>query len=59
MAKDPHAVALGQKGGKAKSEAKTRAARANGVKGGRPSMMHECAAHVWRREQSYTPVKAN
>ena len=27
--KDPHAVALGRKGGKVKSEAKTLAARAN------------------------------
>lgn len=36
MAKNPHAVALGRKGGKMKSEAKADAARANGAKGGRP-----------------------
>lgn len=38
--KNPHAVALGRKGGKAgkgkTSEAKAAAARANGQKGGRP-----------------------
>ena len=34
--KDPAAVALGRKGGAAKSAAKTEAARANGRKGGRP-----------------------
>jgi hypothetical protein len=38
--KDPHAVALGRKGGriggKVKSEAKAAAARINGAKGGRP-----------------------
>lgn len=33
---DPHAVALGRKGGSVKSEAKADAARANGKKGGRP-----------------------
>ena len=39
MAKDnknPHAVALGTLGGKKKSEAKTKAVRENGKKGGRP-----------------------
>lgn len=36
MAKNPHAVALGRKGGKAKSEAKAAASKANGAKGGRP-----------------------
>ena len=36
MAKNPHAVALGRKGGQAKSDAKTLAARANAKKGGRP-----------------------
>jgi hypothetical protein len=34
--KNPAAVALGRKGGKARSEAKAAAARANGAKGGRP-----------------------
>jgi hypothetical protein len=34
--KNPHAVALGRKGGKVKSEAKTNAAKINGAKGGRP-----------------------
>lgn len=33
--KNPHAVALGRKGGQAKSAAKTAAARANAKKGGR------------------------
>ena len=32
--KDPAAVALGRKGGQARSEAKARASRANGRKGG-------------------------
>lgn len=34
--KNPHAVALGRRGGSVKSAAKTLAARANGAKGGRP-----------------------
>ncbi len=34
--KNPAAVALGRKGGAAKSEAKAAAARENGKKGGRP-----------------------
>jgi hypothetical protein len=34
--KNKHAVALGKKGGRAKSAAKTAAARENGRKGGRP-----------------------
>jgi hypothetical protein len=36
MKKNPHAVALGRKGGQAKSKAKALAARENGKKGGRP-----------------------
>lgn len=36
MAKNPHAVALGRKGGQVSSAAKADAARANGKKGGRP-----------------------
>jgi hypothetical protein len=36
MKKNKHAVALGRLGGKAKTEKKTDAARANGKKGGRP-----------------------
>jgi hypothetical protein len=35
--KNPHAVALGRKGGRATSPAKTAAARQNGTKGGRPA----------------------
>jgi hypothetical protein len=34
--KNKHAVSLGRKGGKARSEAKASAARLNGQKGGRP-----------------------
>lgn len=34
--KNPHAVALGRRGGRVKSEAKTLAVRENGKKGGRP-----------------------
>jgi hypothetical protein len=34
--KNPAAVSLGRKGGKATSEAKRRASRENGRKGGRP-----------------------
>lgn len=34
--KNPHAVALGRKGGSATSKAKADASRANGAKGGRP-----------------------
>lgn len=36
MAKNPAAVVLGRKGGKAKSDRKTAAVRENGKKGGRP-----------------------
>jgi hypothetical protein len=36
MKKNPHAVALGRKGGQARSAAKTRAVRENAKKGGRP-----------------------
>ena len=36
MAKNPHAVALGRRGGKSKSEAKLRSVRENAKKGGRP-----------------------
>jgi len=34
--KDPHAIALGRRGGRVSSDAKTAAARRNGKKGGRP-----------------------
>jgi hypothetical protein len=34
--KNPHAVALGRKGGRAKSDRKAATARENGRKGGRP-----------------------
>jgi hypothetical protein len=36
VAKNPHAVALGRKGGRAKTDAQNAARRANGKKGGRP-----------------------
>jgi general stress protein YciG len=46
MRKNPHAVALGRKGGKASkgktSPAKAAAARENGKKGGRPRKQKEC-----------------
>lgn len=34
--KNPHAVALGRRGGKVTSDEKAAASRANGKKGGRP-----------------------
>jgi hypothetical protein len=34
--KNPHAVALGRRGGQVKSDAKAEAAKRNGRKGGRP-----------------------
>lgn len=34
--KNPHAIALGRLGGKAKSKKKAAAVRRNGLKGGRP-----------------------
>lgn len=37
--KNPHAVIMGRKGGRAKSEAKARAVRENGKKGGRPKKL--------------------
>jgi hypothetical protein len=37
--KNPHAVALGKLGGSSKSEAKRRASRENGKKGGRPKKL--------------------
>ena len=36
MRKNPYAVALGRKGGRATTDAKADAARENGKKGGRP-----------------------
>ena len=36
LRKNPHAVALGRRGGRVKSAAKIAAARNNGKKGGRP-----------------------
>lgn len=38
--KNPHAVALGKKGGKTTSEAKAQAVRRNGKLGGRPRKKH-------------------
>lgn len=43
MAKNQAAVQLGRKGGKATSEAKARAARENGKKGGRPKKIEVSA----------------
>lgn len=39
--KNPAAVALGRRGGKVKSEAKTASARVNGLKGGRPKIVKD------------------
>jgi hypothetical protein len=39
--KNPHAVALGRRGGQVRSAAKTRAARENGKLGGRPRKQAE------------------
>lgn len=36
MSKNPHAVALGKKGGSVTSKAKAKASRLNGKRGGRP-----------------------
>jgi hypothetical protein len=47
--KNPHAVTLGRRGGKAKSQAKARAARENGKKGGRPIKANEMAWSTWYR----------
>ena len=41
MNKNPHAVILGRKGGKAKSSAKALASAANGKKGGRPKITQD------------------
>ena len=41
LRKNAHAVALGRRGGQARSEKKTQAARANGKKGGRPKLSKE------------------
>lgn len=38
MAKNPHAVALGRKGGSATSARKAESSRLNGLKGGRPKL---------------------
>ena len=43
MAKSPHAVALGRKGGKVKSEAKAIAARANGRKPKQPRVKKQAS----------------
>lgn len=42
--KNPHAVALGRKGGRVMSERKRAALARNGAKGGRPKVMEPC----WR-----------
>jgi hypothetical protein len=44
--KNPHAVALGRRGGSVSSAAKTEAARANGKRGGRPRTRPVLAASV-------------
>jgi len=41
--KNPHAEALGKLGGKARTEAKAQAARANGKRGGRPKRPNNSA----------------
>lgn len=46
--KNPHAVALGKLGGKAKSNAKVEAARLNGRKGGRPRIKGSLTCHFKR-----------
>lgn len=40
--KNPHAQALGALGGKSKSEAKSKASKENGKKGGRPKVCKKC-----------------
>lgn len=57
MAKNPHAVALGRKGGKIKSEAKTEAARANGKKGGRPKKITDPSTTPRCHSQSIAPIR--
>ncbi|GAC1455466.1 MAG: hypothetical protein PVSMB1_04980 [Gemmatimonadaceae bacterium] len=42
--KNPAAVALGRRGGKAKSDAKTTASRSNGKRGGRPTRLVQVGA---------------
>lgn len=51
MKKNPHAVALGKRGGKVKSDAKAQAARKNGQKGGRPKLTR---AFAWCSEHGIT-----
>ena len=50
LSKNPHAVALGRlggvKGGRVKSERKTKAARRNGLRGGRPKSPERRAAEA-------------
>lgn len=41
--KDPYAVALGRRGGKAKSAAKAKSSAANGKLGGRPKKVIDCS----------------
>lgn len=41
--KNPAAVALGKLGGRVTSEAKTKAVRENGKKGGRPKKVAKCS----------------
>jgi hypothetical protein len=41
MTKNPHAVALGRKGGLSRSDAKIRAAKENGKLGGAPKKMRD------------------
>lgn len=55
--KNPAAVALGRRGGKVTSAAKTAAVRANGARGGRPRVTHyacsECSNAVAKGEEGW------
>jgi len=50
--KNPHAVALGKRGGKAKTPAKARSSARNGLKGGRPSRYRLTRAGDLQRRDS-------
>ena len=50
--KNPHAVALGRKGGSVTSRAKAKAARENGKKGGRPKSAKAAAAARWGQKET-------
>ena len=57
MNKNPHAVILGRKGGKAKSSAKALSSAANGKKGGRPKRPWTLADAIKEsKEQGWSKV---